>query len=433
MCCVLGVLAPGCNQSGTETSENARTTLESRMEVELAPVALSDLSASIELVGNFVPHRRTVLVSEVDAVIEKIPERTVEFEGQVFELPLDIGEKVTKGELLVRLDRSEFELQMLVAEASLKKAQKDLLELTEPERPEELRRLRAAVTEAEARCQNTCTDQLRAQKLYDEKAIGKREWERLISEEEAAKAAVERAQATLEKAEKGPTEAEVAVLEAAVLQAEAQVKSVQWKLDRTEIYAPYDAVITDRYVDVGDRVTAMPRVEIMELMDISILSAQVSVPERYINSVTIGDIAEVWPQDATEPVRGVVGRINNKVDAITRTFRIRVGVMNTEGRMRAGQFVRVMLEVKSAAETLCIPRQAVVYLGGQPGVFVYEEGIVHRRTVELGIKTATTVEVLSGLAENDQVVVRDPAVLTDNMPVRVQTSTTVAQATRRTG
>ena len=53
---------------------------------------------------------------------------------------------------------------------------------------------------------------------------------------------------------------EIAVAEAAVKQEEAEVKRSKWELDRTTIHAPYDGIVTDRYVDQGDRVTALPRV-----------------------------------------------------------------------------------------------------------------------------------------------------------------------------
>ena len=74
---------------------------------------------------------------------------------------------------------------------------------------------------------------------------------------------------------------------AAVTTAEAEVEHRRWKVEKTSIVAPYDGVVTERFVDVGDRVTALPRVEIIEFMDIRFLVAEVGVPERYLEQVRV--------------------------------------------------------------------------------------------------------------------------------------------------
>jgi RND family efflux transporter MFP subunit len=194
-------------------------------------------------------------------------------------------------------------------------------------------------------------------------------------------------------------------------------------MERTTIYAPYDAVVTDRYVDEGERVTATPRVEIMELLDLSILTAQVGVPETYIGQINVNDRADVYVKGSPDPVPGVIALLNDKVDLASRTFRIRVAIQNDRGRFKAGQFARVVLQVQSAPNALTIPARAVSYAGGEAQVFVYGGGHVRQRAVELGISNRDTVEVLAGLAEGEQVVVDDPSILSDAMAVRVRAAT----------
>lgn len=417
------IIGCGPASSGAGDKSNQSSMGEGlHVEVQLARVVREDLASSIELVGNFLPYKRTILVAEVDAIIADIPDRRVEFQGEIFELPLDIGAEVEKGELLVQLDDSEFQIRKEVALADLAKAQRDLEMLIEWTRPEDVRRLKATVAEAEARRQNILADLRRGEGLVRSNAISESEVDRLKSEATASNAVLDRAQAALDTALAGPTKAELAVAEAVVSQEEAKVKQAQWKIDRTSLRAPYDAMITDRYVDEGDRVTALPRVEIMELMNVSILSAEIGVPQRYMQAIHVGDLAIIMTSDDSKSVQGVVARINHKIDPATRTFRVRVGVRNPDHRFHVGQFVRVKLDVKTAAKTLVIPRQALVFSGGQPQVFVLRDGKANRRDVQLGIEAADSVEVISGLTENEQVVVDDPSVLTDAMPVRVRRS-----------
>jgi HlyD family secretion protein len=434
-------ISSGCARSteGGDTpsgESSAATNLRSvpEVEVELARAVRSDLTAAIELVGSLTPRRRTVVVAEVDGVIREIPasrrERIeAEIDGQrISEAPrLDIGVHVAQGDLLVQLDSREYELKRRAAQARVDVAKAELEKLKAWHRPEEVRRAQASRDEASASLILAEADMARAKPLLDRKAVSQAEYDKTVAAAKVARAALDRADADLALAQAGPTKEETAVAEAAVQQAEAELKRSEWDLERTTIRAPYDGVITDRYVDEGDRVTAMPRVEIMELMDLSLLTAQLGVAERYIGQIHVGDPAVVHVKGSADAVPGMVVLINDKVDAANRNYRIRVALRNEQRRFKAGQFARVTLQVKSAPQALTIPARAISYTGGEPQVFVYTDGRVRQRAVALGITNDKLVEVLSGLTEGEQVVVEDPSILADGMPVRVRRTASSTQ------
>jgi RND family efflux transporter MFP subunit len=116
--------------------------------------------------------------------------------------------------------------------------------------------------------------------------------------------------------------------------------------------------------------------------------------------------------------------INDKVDPSNRTFRIRVAIRNDRLQFKAGQFVRVVLEVESSPNALTVPVQAITYTGGEARVFVYKNGSVEQRAVTLGVSNGEAAEVLAGLSAGEQVVVDDPSVLCDGMAVQVRTTDT---------
>ncbi|MBM4090423.1 MAG: efflux RND transporter periplasmic adaptor subunit, partial [Planctomycetes bacterium] len=183
------------------------------------------------------------------------------------------------------------------------------------------------------------------------------------------------------------------------------------------IRAPYDAVIADRYVDVGDRVTAMPRVEIMQIIDAQALFAQVSVPERYQGAVQLGDLATVVAEGVATTVPARVDLINAKIDPETRTFRARATIDNRQGLLRAGGFVRVALPVASAADVPVVPVEAVVFSDGRPSVFVYDDGRVRRRSVEVGLTDGRVFEITAGVEPGQAVAVSRTSLLSDGLPV----------------
>jgi multidrug efflux pump subunit AcrA (membrane-fusion protein) len=420
----LGVCVLGCAKSVDREMAAAESAAAPRISVRLAQAASSDVAASIELVGTLIPRRRTIIVSEVDGVILEISDRPIEAEidgQQISETTrLDIGVEVSDREVLVRLDPEEYELRLQSAEARLSYATRELEKLMAWRRPEEIRCAKAARDEAAARLVPAESNLKRVTSLVRDGATSQAQYDQAEADVKAAQAALARAEAELAVAEAGPTKEDIAVAQAAVRQAESEVDLAKWALGKTEIQAPYAGVVTDRFVDKGERVTAMPRVEIMELMDISILSAQLGVPERYIGRIQVGDPAMVYVKGSVEPVRGMVALVNDKVDASSRTFRIRVGIRNDERRFKAGQFVRVALQVESSQDALTVPAEAITYTGGEAHVFVYDAGRVRQRPVTLGVGNEEIAEVLSGLAAGEQVVVDDPSVLCDGMLVQVQ-------------
>jgi multidrug efflux pump subunit AcrA (membrane-fusion protein) len=414
----------GCG-SGIDRTDGSGPLAPPRVEVQVARVSRQNISETVELVGNFLPSRRTIVVSEVDGVIEKLPTPkknpvVVEYDGGRETLPVGIGAEVKKGDLLVQLDGSDYQRSLGVAEAQLEQANRDLEKLLAWHRPEEVRRSQAVLEEAEANLEHAEKEFERHQRLIERNAVSRSDVEEKRAELRKARAILARAKAQLELDQAGPTEEEVAVARAAVAVAEAEVEHRRWKVEQSSIRAPYDAVVTDRYVSEGDRVTAMPRVEIMEIMDIRFLFAQVGVPERYGGRLKVFQPAVVRVEQLTEELPGAIVRINDKVDPATRTFRIRIAVDNSARRLRVGQFVRVLLDVQSSDDVLTVPRAAITYDGGQPHVFVVAQGSVVLTPVELGIDSDRAVEIISGLGADDQVVVDDPAVLSDGMPVRVR-------------
>jgi multidrug efflux pump subunit AcrA (membrane-fusion protein) len=153
LCAAVTVSVLGC-AAEPDGNFTATPTIQ-QIDVELDLVTRRDLSASLELVGNFLPSRRSVIVAEVDGVIEKIPQpkinpTVIEFAGMRETLPLDIGTEVTKGDLLVQLDASDYELELESEKAQLAQSKADLANLIAWKRPEEVALAKALFDEANA-------------------------------------------------------------------------------------------------------------------------------------------------------------------------------------------------------------------------------------------------------------------------------------------
>jgi membrane fusion protein (multidrug efflux system) len=107
------------------------------------------------------------------------------------------------------------------------------------------------------------------------------------------------------------------------------------------------------------------------------------------------------------------------VEGKTRTFKVKARIVNEGEKLKAGMFGRVAIVYERKPDALQIPRAALLDGDGPPTVFVVAEGRVDERQVELGLSNGGWVEVVSGLGEQDAVVVIGQGALRAGAAVRV--------------
>jgi len=407
-----------------------------KLAVELVRVERHSLKAETEFTGNLLPARGTPIMAEVEGIAQSFGDIGPLIEGEIagqsyaVKLGLQPGQEVSEGDLLARLDPTSFELDVAAADARLAKARADHAKLLAGQRREAIARIKAAHDEALARYKLAAADYERAKTLSRQSAASRGEVERAEMELAAAEALIDTQQATLNEAEAGPTAEEIAVSEAMIRQAEAELNKAQHRLDKTAIYAPYDGTISEINVYKGQQVSPATQ-PLFEILDLRYMAAEVGVPESFIGKIKFQDPAQVYIAGTTEPVPGVVIAINDKVNAESRTFRIRVGIDNAARRFKAGQFTAVRLQLGDETAAPVVPSMAIKFAEGEPGVFVYRDGRVTRAEVGLGMSDGERTEIISGVSTGELVVIDDPNLLIDGMAVEVRNAEIVDPADRK--
>lgn len=188
--------------------------------------------------------------------------------------------------------------------------------------------------------------------------------------------------------------------------AEAELGLARLRVENASIRAPFTGTVTHRHVDRGQQVnTSEPA---FSLADLDRLEAVVSVPEREIGRVVVGQTARILLQEGASPVSsGVVERIRPVVDATSGTVQVTVTVPAASAgtRLRPGQFVNVDLVTETLADRITLPRTSVLVDGAAPRIFLVRGGEAVEREVELGYSRGDRVEIRSGVAAGDTVVV----------------------------
>lgn len=206
---------------------------------------------------------------------------------------------------------------------------------------------------------------------------------------------------------------------------EAAKASYELMLSNTQIRAPFDGIVTEKLMNEGEVFTLVPAgggsPGIITLMRMDIVKIKLSIAEKDFPLIKLNQPAEVIIDAYPDKVfTGKVIQKNPAISTLSRTFTAEVEVPNSQLLLRPGMFARVRIKV-GQGQGIIIPESAVVPLPGSNVnyVFVVRGDVVNRRNITIGRKFDSEIEVLSGVGENELVVVTGQAKLYDGTKVKI--------------
>jgi HlyD family secretion protein len=327
------------------------------MTVELTPTKRVDISQRISVVGNLVGA----------ATVETVPK----ISGRLASVSVRLGDRVSRGQQLAKIEDSEILEQVKQAEASLAVGA-------------------ATIRQREADLKFSQTNLDRSRNLFERQLIPRQTLDDAEARHQASVAQLDLAQAQNQ-------------------QSQARIEELKITLSHTVLTSPVDGFVGNRTLDPGAWVT--PNSSFLSLVDIRVVRIIANVVERDLRRMTEGLRADV-EVDAYpgEKFTGTVAHVAPVLDPATRTAQIEI----RQFRLKPGMYAKVNFEVDQRQKALVVPTSAVVDVRGSRGVFLPEEGDVARfKPVTFGMTDHDHVEVVEGLTEGEQVITTGAAALRD--------------------
>jgi RND family efflux transporter MFP subunit len=198
--------------------------------------------------------------------------------------------------------------------------------------------------------------------------------------------------------------------------AKAVVAEAEAMSGYTRIVAPFEGTVARKPADEGD--LAMPGKPLLELEGRAGLRLVADVPSLLAAHVRQDAKLGIRVDTVADTITGTVAEIAPAADPASRTVRVKVNLPAATG-LRSGQYGRLAVPA-SEGTSLRVPPVALVRRGQLDILFVAVEGKAQMRLVRLGKETAEGVEIISGLAPGESVVVEGAALLRDGQPLQTQ-------------
>ena len=218
----------------------------------------------------------------------------------------------------------------------------------------------------------------------------------------------------------GATLTEVKNSEVKIMNSRLDYENAEMNLEKMNIRAPFDGVIVN-LPHYSEEAKLNSGTSVVTIMDYSTMLLEINLPESAINEVKVGQKANIThytlPKDT---IIGEITELSPAISAETRTFKGKLMIDNSKLLIRPGMFVKADIVTESHNSTIIIPKNIVRNDRNRRTVFVVDQGIARAKQVKLGLEDKTSVEVLSGLDKDDQLIIRGYETLRDGSKVKIQ-------------
>ncbi len=360
--------------------------------VELTPQRVRDVLRGY---GTAMADKRATLTAEVSApVLERVNN-------------IDVGDRVAKGDVLIRLDDRQYVQELHEAESRMATQDAQIRQLGV-----QLQNQRSLLEIAESDLTLTRDEYERVEGLFAKGAAPKTERDSTRLRYQVALRAKQQIDNQIALIE--PQKLELQAVRAG---AEAAAERAQLNIERCKIQAPFEGQIESISVDVGDRVQM--GTPMLEMLNLDRIEIPIELPVSTRAQARVGASVDLYVESMPK-VRwdGAVARIAPSADMLNRTYRVYVEVDNRAQDMPLlpGYFVKAAVDGELLAAALMVPRHAVV----DGRVFVANGHKAHERVVEVERYLEDNAVLAGNVKPGDQVIVSNLDVLFDDAPVRLE-------------
>ena len=235
-----------------------------------------------------------------------------------------------------------------------------------------------------------------------------------------ARAQFEQAQKHLDGLKAGGNQQALKSASAQLVAAQGTYEGAEAQLQYSQIRSPIDGVVTDGPLYPG--MQPQPGAPLITVMNLSQMIAKAHIPQNQASLLKKGDDATIKMRGLEDEVKGKVVLVSPALDPGSTTVEVWVQAANPKGALKAGSSASISMVARTVPDALIVPAEALVTdeEGKKSVMVIGSDGVAHKREVEIGVQTADSVQISSGVKPGEQVVSTGAYGLPDKTKVKIE-------------
>lgn len=370
---VMVIIITGCSKNKEEVEEEY-----------IKPVVVETVKR--ELAENNLRISGNVKPGEVVKVSFKVP-------GTIESINVEEGDRVSAGDVLMSVNSYDFQIANNAANAQYNAIQSEINS-----------KIKSSEEEAKSNLNFINTQLERVKRLHEKGAVATK----TVEELELKKQIVETKLQEIQEAK------DTAVYQ--LEQAGAMVELTNSKINDSVLTSPISGTVVKKIFGSGENIA--PGIPVLAIGRLDVLEVEFGITDKDVERVKVGQEVNVNIKGIDKNIKGKVIRIDSIADLETRTFGVTVQIDNVEGQIKPGMIADVEIN-SNEKEIIAIPINSIIDNAEGTFVFIYNDDnqTVSKREIEVGEVFGDKIEIVSGLEDNEMVVVKGQYRLNDNEKV----------------
>ncbi len=350
--------------------------------VVIKQMGMEDLANNLEIAGNIKP-------SQMVKVGFKVP-------GTIEHINVEEGDKVSEGQVLMSLTKSDYEISLMAAQAKYDSVK---LELDS--------KIRSSEDQAKSSLDFINTQLGRVERLYEKGAVSKKNLEELQLQKDIAETKYQEV-----------LDAKVTA-QSQLQQAQALIDGENLKMQYTTMTSPTSGTVIKKLFEQGEIVAQGYPTIVLGKLDI--LEVEIGVPDTEIDRIKMGAPVNIYIKGIDKEVSGKITNIGESADIETRTFPVKIEIANTNNEIKPGMIATAKIPMGNK-KTMVVPVDAIVDNSKGKFLYVYDEAskTVKKKPVKIGVVYGDKLEIVDGVKNGDKVVIDGQYRLNDGDKVKAR-------------
>lgn len=365
-------------------------------EVETYTVKKGDVQSYIEEIAVVKSNNQRMVFSEAN--------------GKVLSISKDVGDKISAGDVIVKLDTENIDLQIKSIEFKLDALNAAYTEAIKKPEKEFIDKVRASVESVKISVEEAKRNLENSEKLYEEGALSYDEYQKAINYLKIQQEALKAAENELKLLEKGTSENIRRQYEAQIDELENQLQMLKQNKENYLILSPIDGTILDKFIEEGALV--QPGMPVVEIGDENDLYLEADILASEIGKVVEGADVIIYSEDLDlSNIKGKVRKIYPKafsklsdLGIEQKRVRVEINIAEEIAKLKIGYEVDIKIVTNNKKNVIIIPDNSIIEFEDGKYVYVLQDGTAKLRKIETGVEGEDMVEIISGLKEGEKVV-----------------------------